>query len=211
VDGETIVNPGSNWDKMVQRLNEGLNVAMAFTSRTDMPKFILDERTGQKFQVWNGDNYDARFLDPKLEDGIGMVIGLTNKDRTTKPEDAAKKWNGFFLDYDLNRDGDTLVIRDQKKIALQQPLPAVPKARESRLTGPASFTESGPSTDTDTTGAAEALNEGQPVNSLGIPVGPLLTYTMPDGTVAPRIRESRQEPIRGAKIDPLIDYRRGVF
>lgn len=117
VDGETIVNSESNWDKMVQRLNDGLNVAMAFTSRTSMPSFVEDEATGQRFQVWDGDNYDARFLDPKREDGVGMIIGLTNKDRTTKPEEAAKKYNGFFLDYDADRDGDTLVIPDQKRLA----------------------------------------------------------------------------------------------
>jgi len=210
VNGETIFNPGSNWDKMVQRLNEGLNVAMAFTSRKDMPDFIVDERTGQRFQVWNGDNYDARFLDPKREDGIGMIIGLTNKDKTTKPEEAAKKWKGFFLDYDRARDGDTLTIPNQGrlKISAAPATPAetvAPRARQSRITGPASVTEPGPDTDIDTTGAAEALNEGQPVNSLGIPVGPLLTYTMPDGTVAPRARESRTgDPIRGAKIDPVM-------
>jgi mRNA-degrading endonuclease RelE of RelBE toxin-antitoxin system len=218
VNGEIIVNPGSNWDKMVQRLNEGLNVAMAFTSRKDMPDFIVDEKTGQQFQVWNGDNYDARFLDPKRPDGIGMVVGLTNKDKTTKPDDAAKKWKGFFLDYNRERDGDSLIIRDQTKLRLgvapAAPPAAPPTARESRLTGPASVTIPGPETDTDTTGAAEALNEGQPVNSLGIPTGPLLTYTMPDGTVVPfedeldltpRARESRtQEAIRQAELRPLM-------
>jgi hypothetical protein len=185
VNGETIVNPGSNWDKMVQRLNDGLNVAMAFTSRTDMPKFILDERTGQKFQVWDGDNYDARFLDPKREDGIGMVIGLTNKDRTTKPEDASKKWNGFFLDYNPERDGDTLIIRNQQRLRLG----VAPVARESRRP-----TVPGPSTDTDGTATAESLNNGQPVNSIGTPSGPLLTDTMPDGTV----------DISRAKLQPLV-------
>ena len=116
VRGKTILNPWSNWDRMTQRLNRGQNVAMAFTSKTAMPKEILDEKTGQRFEVWNGDNYDARFLDPKRPDGMGMVIGLTNKDRTTKPEDAAEKHNGFFMDYDPQRDGDTLVIKDQEKL-----------------------------------------------------------------------------------------------
>jgi Large polyvalent protein associated domain 38/ADP-Ribosyltransferase in polyvalent proteins len=121
VDGKLIVNKHSNWDKMVRdRLMEGMNVAMAFTSRKDMPDYILDERTGERFQVWNGDNYDARFLDPKPgqpgnELNRGMIIGLTNKDRTTKPEDAAAKHNGFFLDYDRARDGDTLTIRRQSE------------------------------------------------------------------------------------------------
>jgi len=119
VNGETIVNPETNWDRMVQQLNNGMNVAMAFTSRTDMPDFVVDERTGQRFQVWDGDNYDARFLDPKREDGIGMIVGLTNKDKTTKSEDAAKKYKGFFLDYDRARDGDALVIPDQRNISMR--------------------------------------------------------------------------------------------
>lgn len=126
VNGKTIVNPETNWDRMVNdRLMNGMNVAMAFTSRTDMPDFILDERTGERFQVWNGDNYDARFLDPKPNQegnllSRGMIIGLTNKDKTTKPEEAAEKHKGFFLDYDRERDGDTLVIRNQKALSVRE-------------------------------------------------------------------------------------------
>ena len=132
VNGETIVNEQSNWDRMVDKvLAGGRNVAMAFTSRTDMPKAIFDERTGKTFQVWNGDEYDARFLDPVREDGVGMIVGLTNKDRTTSPEDAAKKHNGFFLNYDKARDGDTLVIRDQNKLAGKPSGKVIPIAKLS--------------------------------------------------------------------------------
>ena len=120
VEGKT-VGVGSNWDAMIKRLNNGFNVAMAFTSKRDMPDFVLDEKTGNKFQVWNGDNYDARFLDPRPGQkgnlfNKGMIIGLTNKDRTGRPEDAALRHDGFFVDYDRERDGDTVVIRDQEKI-----------------------------------------------------------------------------------------------
>jgi len=202
VNGETIINPGSNWDKMVQRLNEGLNVAMAFTSRKDMPDFVVDERTGQRFQVWNGDNYDARFLDPKREDGVGMIVGLTNKDKTTKPEEAANKYKGFFLDYDRARDGDTLTILNQGRLristapaTLAEAAAIVPRVRESRRPGtPIGPEQPGPSTDTDNSSAAEALNNGQPVNSVGIPTGPQIDSTMPDGTV----------DISEAKIAPLM-------
>lgn len=121
VNGKRVENPHSNWDRMVRRLNDGFNVAMAFSSRTSMPKFVVDEKTGQRFQVWNGDNYDARFLDPKPGEAgnllnRGMIIGLTNKDRTTAPEMAAEKNNGFFLNYDA-KDGDTLVINDQEALS----------------------------------------------------------------------------------------------
>jgi hypothetical protein len=117
VNGNIIFNKESNWDRVVDKiLSAGKNVAMAFTSRNDMPKFVKDERTGQTFEVWNGDEYDARFLDPVRNDGKGWIIGLTNKDRTTAPEDAASRHNGFFLDYNAE-DGDTLVIKDQKRLA----------------------------------------------------------------------------------------------
>ena len=121
VDGKLVENKLSNWPKMVQRLREGKNVAMAFTSKTDMPDFIVDEATGERFQVWNGDNYDARFLDPKPGDPAnklnkGMIVGLTNKDRTGDAQTAAARTDGFFMDYDRKRDGDTLTIRDPRTL-----------------------------------------------------------------------------------------------
>lgn len=110
-------NPGANWAQMMKKLDQGFNVAMAFTSRTSMPEFLKDEVTGKQYRVWNGDNYDARFLDPKQPDGVGMIVGLTNKDRTGKPEDAALKYDGFFVDYDPERDGAVLTVKDQKALA----------------------------------------------------------------------------------------------
>jgi hypothetical protein len=134
VGNELIVNKLSTWDKDVQKLLGGDNVAMAFTSRKSMPKTVRDEKTGENFEVWNGDNYDARFLDPKRDDGKGYIIGLTNKDRTVKPEEAAKQYDGFFMDYDPKRDGDTLIIKDQARLNAQatQPIQIVrPKERYS--------------------------------------------------------------------------------
>jgi hypothetical protein len=134
VGNELIVNKLSTWDKDVQKLLGGDNVAMAFTSRKSMPKTVRDEKTGENFEVWNGDNYDARFLDPKRDDGKGYIIGLTNKDRTVKPEEAAKQYDGFFMDYDPKRDGDTLLIKDQARLNAQatQPIQIVrPKERYS--------------------------------------------------------------------------------
>lgn len=118
VNGDIIYNKESNWDRVVDKiLSNGKNVAMAFSSRNDMPKRVFDERTKQVFEVWNGDEYDARFLDPVRDDGKGWIVGLTNKDRTTAPDEAASRHNGFFMDYDPERDGDTLVIQDQKRLA----------------------------------------------------------------------------------------------
>ena len=74
----------------------------------------------------------------------------------------------------------------------------VPRAREARRRRPPGETPlgptvPGPSTDSDTTAASEALNEGQPTNGLGMPTGPLVTDTMPDNTVD--ISRARLEPL----------------
>jgi hypothetical protein len=180
VGGVSIGNGTYNWDRMLRQLRNGFNVAMAFSDKNDMPKFLVDGSSGERFQVWNGDNYDARFLDPKpgQEGNLfnkGLIIGLTNKDRTKSglaimldkqgPTSATKaewkklindiasdqrfindksvpyvlKWvsnqkgeikrsdliefadspavkhNGFFIDYDPKRDGDTVVVPDQER------------------------------------------------------------------------------------------------
>ena len=119
VNGEEIVNEHSNWASMKGRLDRGFNVAMAFTTRNVMPKALFDEESGKTYEVWDGDNYDARFLDPKSDTGQGMIVGLTNKDfnsnRTEALEKgAAKKTDGFFVDYDPKQ-GDTVTILDQSK------------------------------------------------------------------------------------------------
>jgi hypothetical protein len=115
VNGVPIFNKHSNWRQSVQRLDTGFNVAMVFSDKNDMPKTVTDEATGKVYQVWNGDNYDARFLDPKRADGIGMIIGLTNKDNTGGTEDATERTKGFFVNYNKARDGDNVTILDQSK------------------------------------------------------------------------------------------------
>jgi hypothetical protein len=131
VNGEKIVNKEQNWDRMKRQLDGGSNVAMAFTSKNDMPSVVIDEASGKEYQVWNGDNYDARFLDPKRNDGVGMIIGLTNKAATLKAPTAAKETNGFFIDYDKSRDGDRAVIQDQSKFAGNKVIPITPAKRFS--------------------------------------------------------------------------------
>ena len=83
--------------------------------------------------------------------------------------------------------------------AFAQDVPAetqaiVPVAREARRRGtPIGPTQPGPTNNTDSTSAAEALNGGQPVDSIGTPSGPTISDTEPDGTV----------DISGARIAPL--------
>jgi Large polyvalent protein associated domain 38 len=134
VNGEQVVNKEQNWDRMKRLLDKGSNVAMAFTSKSDMPSVVVDEVSGKEYQVWNGDNYDARFLDPKRDDGVGMIVGLTNKAATLKAPTAAKETNGFFIDYEKTRDGDRVVIPDQSKFAGNKVIPITKIAGESTTT-----------------------------------------------------------------------------
>jgi hypothetical protein len=132
VNGDQVINKEQNWDRMKRLLDKGSNVAMAFTSKSDMPSVVVDEASGKEYQVWNGDNYDARFLDPKRDDGVGMIVGLTNKAATLKAPTAAKETNGFFIDYDKARDGDRVVIPDQSKFAGSKVIPITKIAVEPK-------------------------------------------------------------------------------
>jgi hypothetical protein len=121
VDGEKVFfkdragNYDHNWATMRSRLNNGKNVAMAFSSKSGIPSFLNDEETGNTYRVWNGDDYDARFLDPKQPDGKGMIIGLKNKAGTLSEKTATKKTGGFFVKYDPKTDGETVVVPDQQQ------------------------------------------------------------------------------------------------
>ena len=117
------------WDKLVDRLSNGQNVAMAFTMPakpgmlTPFPKYILDMKTGKKFLVVNGDLYDFRRADAVPEGSDGVIIALSNKDARSK-----KNWSeaftanpeigrmaGFFVHYQPHT-GDTLVVPDQTRM-----------------------------------------------------------------------------------------------
>ena len=102
-----------NWATMRKRLNNGQNVAMAFSSKSALPKTLLDEETQTEYRIWDGDDYDARFLDPKQPDGKGMIIGLRNKAGNLSEKNATEKTDGFFVKYDPKKDGDTVVVPDQ--------------------------------------------------------------------------------------------------
>lgn len=54
-------------------------------------------------------------------------------------------------------------------------IPFIPRERQSVMPGPSS--------NTDGTSAAEDLNDGEPVNSMGNPTGPRIISTAPNGTV----------------------------
>lgn len=194
--GIRLLNFGGKWrrndvDKIISAANKAADETGVKPERSIVSQVVLSSTKND----WK-----------ENRDGEAFLGSLRDRGRLQEVELLQRRYPPSRID--LAGDGSIVWKRERKGRAARGAAAeeaVTPRARESRLTGPASVTEPGPTTDVDTTAAAEALNEGQPVNSLGIPVGPLLTYTMPDGTVAPRIRESRRDdPIRGAKIDPIM-------
>ena len=110
-------NPHSNWMQMRQWLDEGQNVAMAFSSKKGLPESVLDEATGKIYRVVDGDAYDFRPMDAQPAGFDGVIIGLKNKAMTRKESMAAQDSNGFFVNYDPKL-GTQVTIPRQKREAI---------------------------------------------------------------------------------------------
>lgn len=97
---EHIENPEQNWHTMRTKLEQGHNVAMAFSHAKELPSHLHDLETNTHYDVVNGDKHDFRPLD-KVEPGKkGVIIGLTKKSAKHTQENAAKNSDGFFVHYD---------------------------------------------------------------------------------------------------------------
>lgn len=95
-----VTNEHTNWKSMRRRLDQGDNVAMAFSHKDHLPEFVHDQETGKKYRVVNGDSHDFRPLDLQPEGEDGVIIGLKNKKATGKMNEAHIDSNGFFVHYD---------------------------------------------------------------------------------------------------------------
>jgi hypothetical protein len=93
-------NPNTNWKQMRKRLDNGDNVAMAFSHKEHLPQEIHDQETGKLYKVIDGDSHDFRPLDIQPEGSDGVIVGLKNKKATGKVSDAHKDSKGFFVHYD---------------------------------------------------------------------------------------------------------------
>lgn len=93
-------NPHTNWKSMRRRLDQGDNVAMAFSHKEHLPEFVHDQETGKKYRVVDGDTHDFRPLDLQPEGEDGVIIGLKNKKATSKMNEAHVDSKGFFVHYD---------------------------------------------------------------------------------------------------------------
>lgn len=95
-----VVNPHTNWKQMRRRLDQGDNVAMAFSHKEHLPEVVVDHETGKRYKVVNGDVHDFRPLDMQPEGSPGVIVGLKNKKAFGTVDDAAKDSHGFFVHYD---------------------------------------------------------------------------------------------------------------
>ena len=97
-----IENPFQNWHKSRDRLDQGENVAMAFSHKSGeaFPRMIHDEETGRHYKVVSGDEHDFRPLDIQDEGKAGVIVALKNIAQDLGHETAAQKSNGFFVKHD---------------------------------------------------------------------------------------------------------------
>jgi len=110
-------NPHANWTQMRQWLDDGQNVAMAFSSKKGLPESVLDEATGKTYQVIDGDAYDFRPMDAQPKGSNGVIVGLKNKAMTRKESMAAQDSKGFFVQYDPKL-GTQVTIPRQRREAI---------------------------------------------------------------------------------------------
>lgn len=90
-----IENPHQNWGLVRKKLDNGHNVAMAFSHNKILPKEVHDTETGKQYKVISGDEHDFRPLDEK-----GVIIGLKRKAQNMSNKNAAHESQGFFVHYD---------------------------------------------------------------------------------------------------------------
>jgi hypothetical protein len=140
VSQKDVENPNSNWTQMRKRLEMGDNVAMAFTNKNHLPTHIVDEETGKKYKVVDGDSHDFRPLDMQPEGEDGVIIGLKNKKAPGKVDESHIDSNGFFVHYDpkeLKNPNGTYTRTPSTKVSKKSGKPllgdTIPTNREVRI------------------------------------------------------------------------------
>jgi hypothetical protein len=111
-------NPHTNWAQMRQWLDDGQNVAMAFSSKKGLPESVLDEATGKIYKVIDGDAYDFRPMDTQPPGFDGVIVGLKNKAMTRKESLAAQDSKGFFVQYDPKLGTEVIIPRQKKEVIM---------------------------------------------------------------------------------------------
>ena len=124
---EGLINPHSNFTKMIDRLDRGDNVAMVMNQKNEKPQFL--EYLGKKYEVRSGDTHDFRPADKQEKGKPGVVIALGKKEqgKGATAEQARERSKGFYFDYYPKKHGDTISVPDQRTFA------AAEKAERAKL------------------------------------------------------------------------------
>lgn len=115
-----VKNPHQNWHNMRKRLDEGQNVAMAFTIKQNkdktapLPEHLHDTESGKTYRVIDGDTHDFRPFDAQPKGSPGVVIGLRNKNAGSKQDQAHVTSNGFMVHW-RPENGSTVKVAPQDK------------------------------------------------------------------------------------------------
>jgi hypothetical protein len=114
---DDLINPYSNFTKMIDRLNGGDNVAIVMNQKHDKPKLL--EYLDRQYEVRDGDAHDYRPHDqqPKGKQGVILALGKKEQGKGATAEAARERSGGFYYDFWPKKDGDKIVIPDQRGYA----------------------------------------------------------------------------------------------
>ena len=191
--GIRLLNFAGNWRKnevenIVNAANKAANETKVKLDRSIVSQVVLSSTKNDWKENRNGESY---------------LASLRDRGRLQEAELLQRRYPPSRID--LAGDGSIVWKTGRKGGAARRAAAKEPVIREARRAPPpvtAAPQQPGPAVDTDTTGAAEALNEGQPVNSMGVAIGPVIGDTEPDGTVD--ISRARIAPITRRLVSQLI-------
>jgi hypothetical protein len=142
-----IENPFQNWHKSRDRLDQGENVAMAFSHKSGeaFPRMIHDEETGRHYKVVSGDEHDFRPLDIQGEGKAGVIVALKNIAKDLGHETAAQKSSGFFVRHDPGfvKDKKGNFVKDENGDRIPQNLIYTIRAQQKKRSPLTAFKRSG--------------------------------------------------------------------
>ena len=142
-----VENPFQNWHKSRDRLDQGENVAMAFSHKSGeaFPRMIHDEETGRHYKVVSGDEHDFRPLDIQDEGKAGVIVALKNIAKDLGHETAAQKSNGFFVKHDpgFAKDKKGNFVKDENGDRISQNLIYTIRAQQKKRNPLTVFKRSG--------------------------------------------------------------------
>ena len=142
-----IKNPFQNWHKSRDRLDQGENVAMAFSHKSGeaFPRMIHDEETGRHYKVVSGDEHDFRPLDIQDEGKAGVIVALKNIAKDLGHETAAQKSSGFFVRHDpgFAKDKKGNFVKDENGDRIPQNLIYTIRAQQKKRNPLTVFKRSG--------------------------------------------------------------------